>query len=124
MTVLPKSVLIVEDDALIALSFADMLHEIGLRVCGTADTAERAIALAEELRPHLIMMDVRLRGSGDGIDAALAIQNKSPTAIIYVTGSCEQQVLDRMAGTRHAAVLVKPVYPAQLKEAVQAALTT
>jgi CheY-like chemotaxis protein len=124
MTASPKSVLVVEDDALIALSFSDMLQEIGLQVCGTADTAQRAVALAKELRPDLIMMDVRLRGVEDGIDAALAIQNSCPTAVIYVTGSCEQRVLDRIARTRHAAVLVKPVYPEQLKEAVQSALST
>jgi CheY-like chemotaxis protein len=115
-------VLVVEDDALIALSLSDMLENMGLRVCATADTAKQAVELAVEHQPHLVMMDIRLRGKEDGIDAAHGIQERCQTSIIYVTGSCERQVLDRIAPTNPAAILIKPVLPVQLKAAVDKAL--
>jgi CheY-like chemotaxis protein len=122
MTATPRRVLVVEDDALIALSLSDMLEQMGLLVCATADTAQRAVELVEQHRPDLVMMDIRLRGKEDGIDAVLDIQRRHPTPIIYVTGSCEQQVLDRIASTNPAGVLIKPILPEQLKAAVDQAL--
>ena len=67
-------VLVVEDEALIALSLTDMLESMGLTVCGTADNARSAVDLADRDAPDLVLMDIRLRGKGDGIDAARQIR--------------------------------------------------
>lgn len=115
-------VLVVEDEALIALSLTDMLESMDLTVCGTADTARSAVDLAERHAPDLVLMDIRLRGEQDGIDAAQQIRQQRATAIIFVTGSCEQEVLDRIKTVPAAALLIKPVLPGQLKAAVDAVL--
>jgi DNA-binding NarL/FixJ family response regulator len=115
------SALIVEDDALIALSLADMLESMGFSVCGTADTAQRAVDLAALHRPSLVLMDVRLRGERDGVDAAREIQERAPARIIFVTGSCEQEIVERINAIRPAGLLIKPVMPEQLKVAVESA---
>jgi DNA-binding NarL/FixJ family response regulator len=113
--------LVVEDEGLIALSLADMLEGMGFTVCGTADTAEKAVALAAVHRPVLVLMDVRLRGQRDGVDAAHEIQRSLPTRVIFVTGSCEQEILDRINAIRPAGLLIKPIMPQQLKAAVESA---
>jgi two-component system, response regulator PdtaR len=115
-------VLVVEDEALIALSLTDMLESMGLTVCGTADNARSAVDLADRDAPDLVLMDIRLRGKGDGIDAARQIRERHATAIIFVTGSCEQEMLDRIKTIPAAALLIKPVLPGQLKSAVDAVL--
>jgi DNA-binding response OmpR family regulator len=66
-------VLVVEDEALIALSLADMLESMGFTVCGTADNVRSAVDMADRDAPDLVLMDIRLRGKGDGIDAARQI---------------------------------------------------
>jgi two-component system, response regulator PdtaR len=113
--------LVVEDEGLIALSLADMLESMGFIVCGTADTAQKAVALAAMHRPVLVLMDVRLRGERDGVDAAHEIQQNVPTHVIFVTGSCEQEILERIKATRPAGLLIKPILPQQLKAAVESA---
>ena len=70
MTALEKVVLIVEDEQLIAMGLSAQIEDMGLQVCGTADTAEGAVSQARTHRPAIILMDVRLRGELDGVDAA------------------------------------------------------
>lgn len=65
-----RTILIVEDDFLIAMEAETALSDAGFRVSGVAATAEEALALAKEDRPSLVIMDVRLAGQRDGIDAA------------------------------------------------------
>jgi DNA-binding NarL/FixJ family response regulator len=64
---------------------------------------------------------VRLRGEKDGVDAAQEIQKGLPTHVIFVTGSCEQEILERIKATRPAGLLIKPIMPQQLKAAVESA---
>ena len=65
-------VLVVDDEFLIADMLSCMIEDLGMRVCGTAADAEEAVALAGEHSPRLVLMDVRLRGLKDGVDAAIA----------------------------------------------------
>ena len=114
--------LVVEDEALIALSLTDMLESMGLTVCGTADNVRSAVDLADRDAPDLVLMDIRLRGEGDGIDAARLIRQRHAAAIIFVTGSCEQEMLDKIKTIPAAALLIKPILPGQLKSAIEAVL--
>jgi DNA-binding response OmpR family regulator len=117
-----NSVLLVEDEALIALSLTDMLGELGFAVCGPADTARRAVELALSQRPALVLMDIRLKGRPDGIDAAREIRAQLPVPIIFVTGSCEREMMLRMQAVAAAGVLIKPILLAELKAAIGKAL--
>jgi len=116
------SVLVVDDEALIALGLSDILEGMGLPVCGTAATAKRAIELVDEHRPILVLMDVRLKGTEDGVDAALEIHRRHGTPVIFITGSREQETMNRIHQDHPAGILIKPILPKQLKAEVERVL--
>ena len=70
------SILIVEDEISVSMELEEMLTENGYRVPGVADSGEEAIAMARKLGPDLILMDIKLSGKLDGIDAAIRIRSK------------------------------------------------
>jgi len=113
-----KRALIVEDEFLIAEGLRVQLDAIGMQVCGIAATAEEAIDLAIEHRPDIVLMDVRLRGERDGVDAALEIHDSVGSQVIFVTGSREQSTIDRIEKDHAAATLFKPVSAIQLKRTI------
>jgi len=115
-------VLIVDDEFIIASSLSLQIEEMGLEVCGTAATAQEAIELAVTCRPDVVLMDVRLRGSEDGVDAALAIHSQVGAKVIFITGSREPATMARIQEDHPAGVLFKPIYGQQLRTAVEAAL--
>jgi DNA-binding NarL/FixJ family response regulator len=81
-------VLLVEDEPLLALAVADALVEAGYEVCGVAESAAAAIALAVEHRPELAIVDVRLAGNRDGIDTAEELMRLQPIRVLYATANC------------------------------------
>ena len=109
MKSLQKCVLVVEDEPIIAELWCMYIEGLALDVCGTAATAEVAIALAEKHRPAVILMDMRLRGRLDGVDASLAINISVGSKIIFVTGSKEAETLARIELAHPETVLFKPV---------------
>ena len=68
------AILIVEDEAIVAADLAGKLQRLGYEVAETAAQGEEAVALAGRLRPQLVLMDIRLQGPMDGIEAAEAIR--------------------------------------------------
>jgi DNA-binding NarL/FixJ family response regulator len=115
-------VLIVDDEFLIAECLCIYIEEMGMAVCGTAATAAAAVALAQEHRPKLVLMDVRLRGDRDGIDAAIAIHATVGSKVIFITGSQEPRTLARMKLDHPTGVLFKPFSGLGLRSAVETAL--
>jgi CheY-like chemotaxis protein len=122
MTELNRTVLVVDDEFLIAHGLQMQVEDMGLPVCGTAATAEAAIAMAETHRPAVILMDVRLDGPLDGVDAALAIHATVGAKIIFITGSREESTQARIAMDHPSAILFKPISSLQLQRAVGDAL--
>lgn len=112
-------VLIVDDEHLIALSLSLVLEEMGIVVCGTAATAVKAVELAKRHRPSIILMDVRLKGEEDGVDAALAIHEVFEASVIFITGSREPETVARIRKDHPAAILFKPILPVHLHEAIE-----
>jgi two-component system, cell cycle sensor histidine kinase and response regulator CckA len=78
-------ILIVEDESIVQLDLQRRLQRMGHSVVGMASRGEDAIAKAVELKPDLVIMDVRLDGSMDGIEAARRIRAQQGTSIVYVT---------------------------------------
>lgn len=111
--------LVVEDEFLIAEGLKLQLEEMGVTVCGIATTAEDAIHLAKAHDPRLVLMDVRLKGEQDGVDAALAIHHAVGSKVIFITGSREQATIDRIGIDHAAATLFKPVSPFQLRRTIE-----
>jgi DNA-binding NarL/FixJ family response regulator len=122
MSDLRDCVLIVDDEFLIAESLCMHFEEMGMAVCGTAATAADAIALARQHRPRLVLMDMRLRGELDGVDAALAIHATVGCKVIFITGSREPATVERIRLDHASSVLFKPFSGTGLRSAVAAAL--
>jgi DNA-binding NarL/FixJ family response regulator len=124
MSQLQNTVLVVDDEFLIAEGLCMQVEDMGMQVCGTAATADEAVTLTRQHRPAVVLMDMRLRGEGDGVDAALAIHKDVGSKVIFITGSREQATIDRIALDHPAGVLFKPVSDRQLRVAIETALAS
>lgn len=112
-----NSILIVEDDLLLSRYYYTLVRQLGYEVCGSAQTADEAVALALGHLPGVILMDVRLPGDRDGIDAANEIHGSRPeTKIVYITGSGEPETINRINQDHPAAILMKPIAAIQLQQ--------
>ncbi|MCS6801935.1 MAG: response regulator [Chloroflexota bacterium] len=110
-------VLIADDEALRLLSLRQQLEGMGHQVVGEATTGEEAVALARELKPDLLIMDIRMPGM-DGIDAAKQITAERPVPIVLVTAYSEKSLAERAADAGIFAYLMKPVSEADLLPAI------
>ncbi len=110
-------VLIVEDEALGAMGLMELLDIWGFETCGPAHTGEDAIRMEDECRPHAILMDVRIRGKMNGIEAAKIIRAKKHLPIIFLSGYLEEveKELGEMSSIKF---LNKPIDHDLLKEAL------
>lgn len=122
MSQLRNHILIVDDEYLIAQGLCWQVEEMGHAVCGTAATADQAVAQALEHRPALVLMDMRLQGDKDGVDAALDIYHLVGSKVIFITGSREPATIARINQDHPAGVLFKPISNLQLRTAIDAAL--
>ena len=121
---LKDCVVVVDDEFLIATGLTMQLESLGMTVCGTAGAADEAVALVQAHRPAVVLMDVRLSGEKDGVDAALAIHETVGSKVVFVTGSREPATMDRIRQDHPAAVLFKPVSDWQLRDAIETALAS
>jgi RNA polymerase sigma-70 factor, ECF subfamily len=102
-------VLIVEDELVIANEYERLLNELGAAPVGKASNAADAVRLADEHRPDLVLMDVRLRGTVDGVTAAIDIGSKLNTRIVFVTAFSDRPVRDRITAFNGSQPLSKPL---------------
>ena len=115
----PKGTVLIVEDQFLASEFLRIWSEAyGFEVCGVATTADDAVRLAKELKPTHILMDVRLDGARDGVDAAMEIYPAINTRIIFCTGSSEPSTVKRIQAHHPFDVLFKPIDPALLGEAL------
>lgn len=111
-------VLVVEDQALIALSLAADLSAMHCEVIGRAATGEAAVEFARRHVPDIVVMDVQLAGRMDGVEAAQRIKAACAPRIIFVTAYADGPDRPRMEAVRPAAILSKPYHPNELNLAV------
>lgn len=115
-------ILVVEDESIIARDIQDCLEDLGYGVSATAATGLDAIKKATELKPDLILMDIRLKGETDGIQAAEHIWNQLQIPIIYATGFSDRETLERAKLTRPFGYILKPIEERELYTAIETAL--
>src|SRR5262245_4006927 len=113
-------VLIVEDQALIALALAADLKAMYCEVVGRAASGEAAVELARRLQPDIVLVDVHLVGGMDGIEAAIRINAECAPRLIFVTAYADGPDRPRMEALRPTAILSKPYHPNELNLAVNA----
>jgi response regulator NasT len=117
-----RRVVIAEDEALIRLDLAEMLEEEGYDVVGQAGDGERAVALAEELRPDLVVLDVKMPQL-DGISAAQRIAEQRIAPVVILTAFSQRELVERARDAGAMAYLVKPFTKADLVPAVEMAVS-
>jgi CheY-like chemotaxis protein len=115
-------ILIVEDENIIALDLRIRLNGLGYAVLAVAASGEEAIEKTTELDPDLILMDIRLRGEMDGIEAAQIIQARSDVPIVYLTALADEDTLKRAEATGVQGLIRKPFEDTELHTAIEAAL--
>ncbi len=115
-------VLIAEDEALIRLDLAEMLREEGYQVVGEAGDGQEAVELAEQLRPDLVIMDVKMPRR-DGLDAASEIAAKRIAPIVMLTAFSQRDLVERARDAGAMAYLVKPFSINDLIPAIELAVS-
>ncbi len=118
----PHSILIVEDEQIVAMDLEAIVRRLGCVVVGTASTGSAAIATAVQLHPDLILMDIRLRGRMDGIAAATEILTGQDVPIIYLTSYSDTATRERAAGTSPYGYLIKPFDERTVQSTIEMAL--
>ena len=117
-----ESILVVEDDGIIALRIRDLLEKSEYRVSGTVAYGEDAVALAEKDPPDLVCMDIELMGTMDGIETARRIHERADIPIIYLSAYSDRQRLARAKETVPYSYLIKPFNEQELLASVEMAL--
>ena len=117
-----RRVLIAEDEALIRLDLREMLVEEGYDVCGEAGDGEEAVKLAEELRPDLVIMDIKMPIM-DGLAAAERIAGARIAAVVILTAFSQRDLVERARAAGAMAYLVKPFQKSDLVPAIEIALS-
>ncbi|NGP06983.1 response regulator [Rhodococcus sp. 14C212] len=116
----PRRVVVAEDEALIRLDLVEMLREEGYEVVGEAGDGQRAVELAEELKPDLVIMDVKMPRR-DGIDAASEIAARRIAPVVILTAFSQRELVERARDAGAMAYLVKPFSKSDLVPAIEVA---
>ena len=120
---MPKvSVLVVEDERLIARDIQNSLEKLGYRVPATAATGEDAVKLAGEKSPDLVLMDITLKGNMDGVDAAAAIHSKFDIPVIFLTAHADKATVERAKISEPYGYLLKPFEERELQICIEIAV--
>jgi CheY-like chemotaxis protein len=117
-----SKVLIVEDEAIIALEIEDRLVTMGYQVCGSASSGEKAILLAEKNSPDVILMDIKLRGELSGIETANIIFERFKIPSIYLTAFMDDGAAARNNESAKRQYLIKPIVEDELRKAIESTL--
>ncbi|MBI4780884.1 MAG: response regulator [Oscillatoriophycideae cyanobacterium NC_groundwater_1537_Pr4_S-0.65um_50_18] len=118
----PIQVLIVEDERIVARDIKACLEGLGYAVAGMATSGEEAIAKARDLRPDIVLMDIRLEGKMDGVEAAQQIWNNLQIPVIYATGYSDTATVDRATDSELFGYILKPIKERDLYIAIKNAL--
>jgi len=118
----PRRVLIAEDEALIRLDLKEMLLEEGYDVVGEAGDGEQAVRLAEELKPDLVILDVKMPVL-DGISAAEQIVGQRIAPVVMLTAFSQRDLVERAVEAGAMAYLVKPFAKSDLIPTIEVAVS-
>ncbi|MEL7834033.1 response regulator [Fodinibius sp. Rm-B-1B1-1] len=116
-----KKVLIVEDEMIIAMLIERMVKNLGHEVLGKVSTGQDAIDVALGQHPDLILMDIRLKGAIDGIEAIQKIQEKVSMPVIYISGNTDLAHQKKMESTKYLDFLSKPITQSDLSKSFKVA---
>jgi DNA-binding response OmpR family regulator len=120
----PASILIVEDELIVAESLSLDLQRKGYAIAGIVSSGEEAIDAIERMQPDLILMDIMLKGFLDGIETNKVIQHRASVPIIYITAFSDRATLDRAKQAGEPLhYMVKPIRLKDLVKMIETVLT-
>ncbi len=109
-------VLIVEDEVINAMALAETIPRWGCHVVDMVTSGEDAIRVAESEKPDVVLMDISIHGSIDGLGAAREIIGRLGIPVIFMTGYDDEETIKAAKELKPLAFMVKPLDPARLKE--------
>jgi len=115
------SIVIAEDEAIIRLDLREMLEEEGYTVVGEAGRGDQAVELVRDLKPDVVILDVKMPGM-DGIEAARRITNDASSAVLMLTAFSQREVIEQARDAGALAYLVKPFQKTDLVPAIELAI--
>lgn len=117
------NVLVVEDEAIVALDLCAGLEKDGYNVVGTADNAADAVALFRTNDVDIVLMDIHIMGDKDGVDTPAELLKLKQVPVIYLTAFTDTATVNRVKHTHPAAFLTKPYNISNVRIAIELALT-
>jgi len=120
--VAPRRVVVAEDESLIRMDIVEILRDNGFDVVGEAGDGETAVALATELKPDLVVMDVKMPQL-DGISAAEKLAKNRIAPVVLLTAFSQKELVERASEAGALAYVVKPFTPNDLLPAIEIALS-
>jgi PAS domain S-box-containing protein len=114
--------LIVEDEPIVALDLQQELESLGLEVVGVAESADEALVAVEVCRPDLALMDIRIEGTLDGVQAARLLRTAYQIGVVFLTSYSDETTINRAAREMPYGYLTKPFQSRELKATLQVAL--
>ncbi len=118
----PRRVVVAEDESLIRMDIVEILRDNGFDVVGEAGDGETAVALATELRPDLVIMDIRMPQL-DGIEAAKRLSENHIAPVVLLTAFSQKELVEQAVEAGALAYVVKPFTPNDLLPAIEVALS-
>jgi len=115
-------IMIVEDEAIVALDLQHKLKTLGYAVSGVASSGEEAVRKVPQTRPDLVLMDIKLKGDMDGIEAAQRIRDDFTIPVVYLTAYSDENTLQRAKVTEPAGYLLKPFKDRELHATIEMSL--
>lgn len=112
-------IMLVEDENIVALDLQQRLEALGYAVAGHASSGDEAIHLAETTQPDLILMDIKIRGTLDGIQTAAKIRESQDIPVIYVTAFADDTTIKRASLTEAFGYMIKPFEDRELRSNIE-----
>jgi DNA-binding LytR/AlgR family response regulator len=116
------TVLVVEDESIVSKDIQQSLTKLGYNVVGSSSTGQKAIALASELKPDIVLMDIMLKGAITGIDAAAEIKVNEGIPVIFLTAYADEGTLAKAKVTEPYGYIIKPFKEIDLHTSIEMAL--
>lgn len=118
----PARIMIVEDEQITAADLEACLKELNYAVPAIVSSGAEAILKAKTTQPDLVLMDIRIKGDMDGIEAASTIRKTLDIPVIYLTAHADEETLERAKQAEPLGYIVKPFQESELRAAIQMAL--
>ncbi len=117
-----EQIFIVEDERIVAEDLKQLLERLGYQVVGSAASGDEALKKIAATKPNLVLMDIGIQGSLDGIAVAEHVVAQFDIPVVYLTAHADDTIVDRAKGTLPAGYILKPFDERSLKTTIELAL--